>query len=85
MKISKLLIALALFASCTDQKDQKPNDLTGQFKVVYIDGCEYLTSNDQYNDQLAHKGNCKQCQINHRQVWFDVYHEQKQYDARNSK
>jgi hypothetical protein len=84
MKLSKLLIALLILASC-QKPDPIRSDQTTNYKVIYIDGCEYLTSNDQYDDQLAHKGNCKQCQINHRQVWFDVYHEQKQYDARNSK
>ena len=62
MKTIYFLAFILLSFSCKDSKNTETTDeylmINGtQYRIVLIDGCEYL---DGYNT-LTHKGDCKQC------------------------
>ena len=56
---------LLLFSCGTDvnkieqRKEQADNGRI--YKVIKVNGCEYLYSNGVNRDAISHKGNCKQC------------------------
>lgn len=56
-----VLITLTL-TSCTSNQ-VKPSSLKEKYKIVIIDGCEYIMYSESHGYQgygyLTHKGNCK--------------------------
>ena len=67
-----LIILGCLFALifCIDYCQYNDSDIKGNdgggYNVVVIDSCEYLVRQSGYSGYMAHKGNCKFCEIRHK-------------------
>lgn len=63
MILGSLLTLLICIDFCqNNDSDIKGND-GGGYNVVVIDSCEYLVRQSGYSGYMAHKGNCKFCEI----------------------
>lgn len=65
----KLLILTLLIVGCDSdlpQMNKKETAIIGSYKIVEIDGCEYIISRgiNGSADMICHKGNCK----NHKKI-----------------
>lgn len=61
MKTTILLTAFVLLTSCGPTNVPELPSAAGDFKVIVVDGCEYLFRSVGHHGYLAHKGNCRQC------------------------
>jgi hypothetical protein len=61
MRTTILLTAFILLTSCGPGDVPELPSAVGDFKVIVVDGCEYLYRTSGHAGYLAHKGNCRQC------------------------
>lgn len=56
-----LLVAFLMVGCNTPDEYESKNENGITYKVIEIDGCEYIwyKDNRQYGQTMAHKGNCK--------------------------
>ena len=59
------LIMLFVLLGCTEviTQEEMTRRAESKFEIIVLDGCEYYNRHNggNYNGQLAHKGNCKNC------------------------
>jgi hypothetical protein len=68
MKTTILLTALILLTSCGPGEIPELPSNVGDFKVITVDGCQYLYKSGNSRGFLAHKGNCSQCIVREREL-----------------
>jgi hypothetical protein len=61
MKTTILLTTFILLTSCGPGEIPELPSNVGDFKVITVDGCQYLYKSGNSRGFLAHKGNCRQC------------------------
>jgi hypothetical protein len=63
-----ILLSTVLMIGCgvpsPDEREAKiQKDLAGKYNVLIIDSCEYILLSKYRKGFMAHKGNCKYCEL----------------------